>query len=185
MPVTEALTLPLRLADLPARKPVRFEIVPGPDDLARLAADLDLSALRKLRFKGELRPRGKRDWDLEADLGATVVQPCVATLAPVTTRIEETVQRRYIAGMEEPEAEEMEMPEDDREEPLPDILDPGAVMAEALALALPLYPRAEGAEGEMLAAPPGAAPLTDAAMRPFAGLDKLLGGKGKSDTGDA
>lgn len=185
MPQTRSLTLPLRVADLPARKPTRFEIVPDEAQLALLAAELGLSQLRKLRFKGELRPRGKRDWDLAADLGATVVQACIVTLDPVTTRIEEAVLRRYTAGLTPPTGEEVEMPEDDTEEPLPEVIDPGAVMAEALALALPLYPRAEGAQADIQVAPPGAEPLTEAAMRPFAGLDKLIRGKAEGDGGDA
>ncbi len=175
MAKTAARTLPLRLADLPARKPTRFDLAPGPDDLAALAEELGLTALRKLRFRGELRPDGRRDWRLDATLGATVVQPCIVTLDPVTTRIEEPVTRRYISGMEPPAGEETEMPEDDSAEPLPEIVDIGAVMVEALALALPLYPRAEAAAAPAQAAPPGVAPLTDEALRPFAGLDRMLG----------
>ncbi|MCR9151701.1 MAG: DUF177 domain-containing protein [Rhodobacteraceae bacterium] len=185
MPSTAARTLPLRPADLPARKPTRFDLAPGPDDLAALADELGLIALRKLRFRGELRPDGRRDWRLEATLGATVVQPCVVTLEPVTTRIDEAVTRRYLAGMEMPVGEETEMPEDDSAEPLPEVVDIGAVMAEALALALPLYPRAAAAEAPMRAAPPGAAPLTDEALRPFAGLDRLLDRARDDDTGES
>ena len=174
MASTAARSLPLRLADLPARKPTRFDLAPGPDDLAALAAELGLSGLRKLRFKGELRPDGRRDWRLEATLGATVVQPCVVTLDPVTTRIDEPVTRRYLAGMAEPEGEETEMPEDVSAEPLPEVVDIGAVMAEALALALPLYPRAEGAElGETVLTEPGKQALTDQDTKPFAGLAAL------------
>lgn len=187
MPQTAALTLPLRVAGLAARKPTRFDLVPGPDDLAALAEELGISAVRKLRFKGELRPAGRSDWLLEAELGATVVQPCVATLAPVTTRIAETVTRRYIAGLEPPAAEEVEMPEDDSQEPLPEVIDPGAVMVEALMLALPLYPRAAGAAEETVvtAAPPGAAPLDESHRRPFAGLAGLLSRKDDADEGEA
>ncbi len=36
------------------------------------------------------------------------------------------------------------MPEDETQEPLPEIIDIGAVATEALELALPLYPRAPG-----------------------------------------
>jgi hypothetical protein len=47
-------------------------------------------------------------------------------------------------------------------------------MSEALALALPLYPRAPGAEfQEAAASAPGAAPLTRESTRPFAGLADL------------
>ena len=42
---------------------------------------------------------------LEADLGATVVQSCVVTLDPVTTRVEETALRRYTPDIEAAEAE--------------------------------------------------------------------------------
>ena len=45
---------------------------------------------------------------------------------------------------------------------------------EALSLALPLYPRAPGAElGAQVFAPPGAEPLTDDVIKPFAGLAGL------------
>lgn len=186
MPETAALTLPLRVASLAARKPTRFDLVPGPADLALLAEELGLAGLRKLRFRGALRPAGRNDWLLEADLGATVVQSCIATLAPVTTRIEERVTRRYVAGLEPPTAEEVEMPEDDSEEPLPEVIDPGAVMVEALTLSLPLYPRAgEPDETAAAVAPPGVEPLGDSARRPFAGLADLLARKAATDDGTA
>ncbi len=72
-----------------------------------------------------------------------------------------------------PEAEETEMP-DDEIEPLGQFIDPGEVAVEALALALPLYPRAAGAE---LVGDADAEPEPDETRRPFAGLDKLLGAK--------
>ena len=82
--------------------------------------------------------------------------------------------RRYLADMKVPEGDEVEMPEDDTSEPLPEVIDLSEVAAEALALALPEYPRAPGAElGEAVHAAPGVAPLTDAALKPFAGLASL------------
>ena len=61
---------------------------------------------------------------------------------------------------------------------LEDIIDLERVFCEALSLALPDYPRAEGAElASAEFGPPGVTPLTDEAARPFsvlAGLkDKL------------
>ena len=166
---------PFRVADLAARKATRFDLRPDAETRAAIADALGLLSLEKLRIVGEIRPQGGRDWLLEAALGATVTQACVVTLAPVTTRIEETVTRRYLSDMPEPEGEEVEMPEDDSAEPLSDIIDPGAVMIEALTLSLPHYPRAEGAElGESRFAEPGAEPLSDEAMKPFAGLADLL-----------
>ncbi|MGC9420110.1 MAG: YceD family protein, partial [Rhodovulum sp.] len=153
-----------------------------PDGAARdaIAARLGLIALKKLRFEGEFAPEGRCDWRLTGRLGATVVQPCVVTLAPVTTRIDIDVLRSYREEMPPPPAgHEVEMPEDDTEEPLPEVLNLMDVIEEALALALPLYPRAEGAEiAEAIYGPPGAAPMCDEDTRPFAVLARL---KGKQD----
>lgn len=157
-----------------------FDLAPDATARAALAAEFGLLALRKLRFSGRLVAEGKRDWALHAILGATVVQPCVVTAEPVTTRIDDPVTRRYLADLPEPEADEAEIPDDDTLEPLPETLDLAVVMAEALALALPLYPRAPGAAlAQARFAPPGVAPLDDEAAKPLAGLaalrDKLTG----------
>ncbi len=164
-----------RAADLARRTEKPFRIEPDATGRAAMAEALGISAVKKLAFQGRIVPEGKQDWRLEAQLGATVVQPCVVTLAPVTTRIDEPVARRYLARWSEPEpGTETEMPDDDTIEPLGAIIDPAAVMAEALALALPEYPRAEGADlGEAVFTEPGAEPLTDEAAKPFAGLADL------------
>lgn len=164
----------LRIADLSTRGPTTFDLAPDAAARAALAAELGIPEIRKLRFAGTVRPQGGRDWRLEATLGATVVQPCVVTLAPVTTRIDEDVARTYIAGFDMPDGGEAEMPEDDSLEPLPAVLDLSAVLAEALALALPAFPRAEGAAlGEAVYAADGVDPMTDDDAKPLAGLKAL------------
>lgn len=164
----------IAIARLPAGSVVPFAYVPDAAARARLAARLGLLGLKKARLEGQLRPAGGQDWQLDAALGATAVQACVVTLAPVTTRVDVPVERRYTAQLPEDLPGEMEMPEDDSLEPLPDMIDLEAVLTEALALALPDYPRAEGAElGSEVFAPPGQAPLTDAEARPFAVLKAL------------
>lgn len=136
-----------------------------------IARELNLLSLKKLSFRGVVRANGDTDWDLQATLGATVVQPCVITLEPVSTRIDQPVQRRYVKGLKPPDTEEMEMPEDDTLEPLGVEIDPELVMAEALALALPLYPRRDGADLDQTSfAAPGVRPMSDDDVRPFAGL---------------
>lgn len=169
----------IRLAEAPP-KPVAIEIEPDAEARARIADRLGIPALRKLRFAGTLAPAGRRDWLLEADLGATAVQTCVVTLDPVTTRIDERVTRRYLAHMDPaPEGTEVEMPEDDTAEPLPAALDLEEVMVEALALALPPYPRkSDAALGDAVYTEPGQAPMTDEDAKPFAGLSDLLKRKG-------
>jgi uncharacterized metal-binding protein YceD (DUF177 family) len=170
----------------PGRSAVPFELRPDAGDRQALAAALGIDAVRKLRFAGTLEPEGARDWRLEAELGATVVQPCVVTLAPVTTRIDTSVVRRYLADWQEPTAEEAEMPDDDTTEALPERLDLSAVMAEALALALPDYPRAPDAEMETgQFAAPGVDPMTDEDAKPLAGLAALRARMDGETGGDA
>lgn len=161
-------------ARLPTSAPTPFRLTPDPEQTEALARELGLLDLRKLRFEGEIRPQGKHDWHLTATLGATAVQPCSVTLQPVTTRIDAPVERLYLADFRAPSETEAEMPEDDSVEPLPAVIDLREVMAEALALELPDYPRAPDAEpGDATFTPPGAAPLQDEELKPFAGLAAL------------
>jgi uncharacterized metal-binding protein YceD (DUF177 family) len=169
-----ALSHPLRVARLSRAKATDFEITPDTAEREALAGFLDLTALRKLRFAGRVEPAEGGGWDLVAHLGATVVQPCRTTLEPVTTRIEEAVRRRYLPDLAPPEEEEVEIPEDVDIEHLGAVIDPAAVMVEALALALPPFPRAEGAEpGDAVFTEPGRAPLRDEDTKPLAGLAAL------------
>lgn len=165
---------PLRLADLATRKATLFELTPTADERKAIAAELGIIGVKKLRFNGQIAPQGKTDWTMTADLGATVVQECVVTLTPVTTRIDEPLTRSYVADLPEPEASEVEMPEDDTVEPLPATLDLAQVMIEALTLALPPYPRTDGADlGEAVFTAPGVVPMRDEDAKPFAGLQSL------------
>lgn len=179
--MADPLTLPFVVRALPPKKPVRFDLNPDAATRAAIAAALEISAVDALSFKGELRPVGRRDIVLEGRLVAAVVQPCGITLEPVRTAITEPVTRRYQADWVMPEAAEVEMPEDDTTEALPEVIDAGVVAVEALALALPLYPRAPGAAlGEAAFQEPGVAPLGDADLKPFAGLAALRDKLGKS-----
>ncbi len=182
--MTEALPPPslspaalcLRTAALSHRKATRFRWQPDAAERAALAEVLGLTSIARLAFHGEIRPEGRDDFRLEGEIDADLVQPCVITLAPVPAQIREPVLRRYQADFQAPSGEEVEMPEDDSLEPLPATLDLKAVAAEALALALPPYPRAEGAAlGEAVYAEPGVAPLRDRDLSPFAGLAGLVG----------
>lgn len=165
-----------RVSTLKASLEHPFDIGPEPEDLTGIALELGLLDLRKLRFKGKIVPDGDADWRVEAALGATVVQPCVVTLEPVTTRIDERVTRRFLRHMPKPtpETDEIEMPEDETIEPLGEVIDLYAVLQEALALALPPYPKCPDAELKQTGfAAPGTTPLADDDVKPFAGLASL------------
>ncbi|MEI4261919.1 YceD family protein [Roseovarius sp. D0-M9] len=170
----------LRVAELPKGTTLNFDIVPDAQMRGQMAEELGVLGLRKVAFRGTLAPSGRRDWQLSAQLGATASQECVVTLEPVTTRIDNAVQRRFLADMPraaelEPTPEDgVEMPEDDTKEPLGEVIDLARILIEALALALPDYPRKDGSgPAGAIAAPPGQAPLDDDAIKPFAGLAAL------------
>ena len=175
-----------RVADLPQNQPTKFEIIPNKETLAALAAELDLQDLRKVRFKGEISGFGKADWQLNARLGATVVQSCVVTLEPVTTRIEVDIQRRFVSTIELPEEVdgEVEMPEDENAELLGTHIDVETGSGRGprpQPSALPAGRRCCEIS-ESVFTEPGKKAMTDEDTRPFAGLaslrDKLAGSDG-------
>lgn len=176
MSTTHTRLTPVSVGKLSPKAPFSFDLQPRDDDLLALRDELSLLGLRKLRLQGEITADGATDWALHARLGATVVQPCVATLEPVTTRIEENVTRRFLKDWpnEEDLGEEIEMPEDDSVERLSDAIDLYGVLREALSLSLPTYPRADGATAEMTEArPEGAAPITSIDEDAFSALSDL------------
>lgn len=177
----------LETSALARRKKTQFNFRLDNAQLKALESALDLSALRKVSFAGNIGPAGRHDWVMAAELGATAVQPCTITLEPVTTRVQSELTRRFVAELPESskEIEEDEfggtaMLEDDTLEPLGREIDLWHILQEALALELPDYPKAEGAElGTLNVTEPGKTALDDADLKPFAGLaglkDKLEG----------
>lgn len=175
-------TLPTRLStrSLSHRKPTRFRWQADAGARAAMARALDLQSVESLTLEGEILPDGRNDFRLLAQLKATAVQSCVVTLAPVPAAVDAPVLRRYLSDLPEPTGDEVEIPEDDSQEPLPETIDLEAIAAEALALALPDYPRAPGAElGEAVYSEEGVAPLRDADLNPFAALAGLLKPEGE------
>jgi uncharacterized metal-binding protein YceD (DUF177 family) len=156
-----------------------FDIAPTPAEAAAIARLLGARDIRKLRFKGALSRLPKGGWRLEATLGATAVQTCVVTLDPVTTRVDQPVTRTFLPAAATASAEVVVDLDDDEIEPLGDRIDLGLVAIEALALALPNYPRRPGATlGPASAAGHGVAPLDEAELKPFAALAALRGKSG-------
>ena len=164
----------LRVSQLSPRQPNRIDLTPDEPARERIAAELGLTAPPQARLTATITAAPNDAWLLEGRITARVQQPCVVTLAPVRTDIDEPVRRLYSPHAATPEGDEVEMP-DDEIEPLGQAIDAGEVLVEALALALPPYPRAEGAE-----LPETANDRDDeenAARRPFQGLADLLGRK--------
>ena len=154
-----------------------FDIAPTPGETPAIARLLGAEAVRKLRFSGRLSPLDEGGWGLDGMLGATVVQTCVVTLEPVTTRVDQAIRRRFLPGPGSGlRAAELvvDPDEDDEIEPLGERIDLGLVAIEALALALPAYPRKDGA---VLATAPADTAGEDE-PKPFAALAALRGKMG-------
>jgi len=153
-----------------------FDIAPTDAEAVALARLLGANTVRKVRFVGRLEPAGRGGWRLEGRLGATVVQPCVVTLEPVTTRIDQPVRRTWLPGAGAPPAAEvvLDADADDEPDPLGERIDLGLVATEALALAVPAYPRKPGA-----ALRPSGDEADDERPRPFAALAALRGKLGE------
>lgn len=178
---------PMPASQLLARKRTHVRFEPDAAERAAIARALDLIDLPAFRFEGEFRPENRGDLVLDGTIEAQAVQACIVTLAPVPARIREPVLRRYLADWQDPEGEEAEIPADDTIEPLTGQIDPAAVAIEALALALPEYPRAKGAALGAQEFPPEGAPDEEAPAKPLAGLARLLAARDKAagpeDTG--
>lgn len=165
----------LPVADMPSGREISFDLVFDKDQLLEARGKLDILDVQKMRFTGTLVPRGRKDWKLEATIGASVTQACVVTLEPVKTRIDDTVSRIFVTNWEEPDADSVvEMQEDVNEDPLGTEVDLEAIAIESVALAMPDYPRSQNAAlEEAVFTEPGVTPMTDEGAKPFAGLAAL------------
>lgn len=184
------LSRPLSPADLATARSGGLTLAGAAEaaERAALAEALRLLSLDALSYEARLTRYREDGWRLEGVLRARLAQACIITLEPVPAEIEEPFERLWRpeealaaaaerAGGADPEddwAAARTLDEAPEEEPTPDPIDLGPVLAETLSLALDPYPRAPGVRFEgALHGPPGAAPLTDAAVNPFAALEAL------------
>lgn len=166
---------PVALSEIPGDGTFEFDLHPDAAVLVQLAGLFDATSVAKLRFKGTLGYDAFNRLEMQSTLGVTVTQTCVVTLKPVKTRIDETIRRFFMRdyGIDDGEYE-IKADGDEDLELLSDPIDLGVIATEAIALALPTYPRAEGAELEAAQfAAPGIAPLKPEDMKPFASLAAL------------
>lgn len=134
------------LRELPARgKTFRFEATEG--ERIAVARRLGLIGIENLKASLTVTPAGSGAL-ARGRFEATVIQQCVVTLEPVSSRIEGEIEQRFEPGGGEPEAAEIIF--DPLAEEPPELLCNGAaelgeLVVENLALALDPYPRAPGA----------------------------------------
>lgn len=165
----------LVISELSQNKPFRFDLRWEADDVASYLDDLELRALSKLSIKGQIVAEGGKDWRLIATVGASAVQGCVVTLDDVKTRLDVEIERRYLKDFEKYDAEITSEEDLDTEtEEVPAEINLLDLALETVTLNLDDFPRKDGQElDNVLAAPEGVVPLTDDAVKPFAGLAAL------------
>ncbi len=154
----------------------------SPEERGAIAARFDLPGVEALSWEIDSTPwrSGVR---LSGRVRARVVQECIVTLDPVPAEIDETFERGFLPFddlySEDSPGSEHEIVADadlgDIPESLTDPLDIGDVVAEELGVALDPYPRKAGLDEDLryTAQPEGIAPLTEADVKPFAGLADL------------
>lgn len=156
----------------------------SPDRIERegLARQLQIPAVHGLSAQVRIVPDPAQagHFLLKGQFEAEVEQTCVVSLEPVRQHVGESFVRRFApaaesggpaVGEDEDEAEWLDPEAEDPPDPLDDgMIDAGAVVAEALALALDPYPRKPGA-----GFPQGYRPDPDGneKISPFAVLAKL------------
>lgn len=165
----------VRVSSLNNTVDFKFDDVPTEDETNEMAALFDVVSIRKMRFQGVIAPFEDNGWLLEGKLGVSVSQNCVVTLERVRTRLDLDI-RRIFTPMAAPDENEitLDASHNDEIEPLGKEIDLGLVAMEALALAIPEYPRVEGAElPESSFSPPETSDIEEEAPKPFAGLAAL------------
>ncbi|OUS06875.1 hypothetical protein A9Q96_08925 [Rhodobacterales bacterium 52_120_T64] len=165
----------LKVSSLNNTADFEFDEVPTENETDEMATLFDVVSIRKMRFAGSISPHEDAGWLLEGKLGATVSQNCVVTLERVRTRLDLDV-RRIFTPMADPDENEitLDASHNDELEPLGKEIDLGLVAMEALVLAIPEYPRVEGAElPESVFSPPDTADIEGEAPKAFASLAAL------------
>ena len=164
----------IAIAALSLKQPNPFLFMPRRGAAAKMAAEIGAIEIKKLRFAGVVVSTGTSNWQLAGQLGATVIQECVVSLAPVKTRLDVKVVRDFsteeTAGTTRAYAP---VPNFDIEVVARSI-DLASVAREALLLELPIYPKIEGAEVKPSNFSGGSEQeLRDDGRRPFASLSEL------------
>lgn len=159
---------PIRVAALESALEITREIEADESERAALAARLELVRLDSLVVEVTLRRKaGKALIRVNGHLLADVVQSCVATMAPVPGRVDQTFDEIFA-----PEGYDLgEYAEDDDRPEYFDghEIDIGELSAQILSLFLDPYPRAPDVEPA-----PGDEDSVSERRRPFAGLGEML-----------
>jgi uncharacterized metal-binding protein YceD (DUF177 family) len=146
----------------------------SPEERAALARRFGLLGLERLEAHFHLHPEAN-SWLATGTLGADLAQACVATGEPVPAHIEAPFSVRFVRDLASPEAEEIELSDEDCDliELDGERIDMGETVAQSLALNLDPYPRAPDADTRLKEL----GVLSEEDAGPFAALKGLKLGK--------
>ena len=169
----------VRFSEINQSKPFDFHLMLSNQKVAELVKRLDLLSIKKVSLVGVLSPLSINEWSLKAELRATVKQKCVISFKPVQTIVCETINRTFSPSalqntFEADDDGTSPVIFDDTLHELNDEIDLTEMIFEELTLILPLYPKFEDVElGSYSVTEPGAKPLTEENIKPFAQLSEL------------
>ena len=169
----------VRFSEINQSKPFDFNLALSNQKVAELIKRLDLLSIKKVSLVGKLSPLSINEWSLKAELRATVKQKCVISFKPVKTIVCETINRTFSPSalqntFEVDDDGSSPVIFDDTLQELNEYIDLAEIIFEELILILPLYPKIEGAElGSYSVTEPGANPLNEENIKPFAKLSEL------------
>ena len=170
----------IRFSEINQAKSFVFNLTLSSEKAINLIARLDLINLKKVSLVGKLSPLSSKEWSLKAELRATVKQRCVISFKPVQTIINEIINRTFSPlalqnnSINHNDDGFSPVTFDDSLQEFSDEIDLAEIIFEELLLILPLYPKFEDAElGVFTVTEPGAEPLNNEKLKPFAQLSEL------------
>lgn len=160
-----------RLNEIPAGG-LRTTRSATPEECAELARQLPLVSCEALTVKYVIKPSGRDGYAMTGNVIAEVTQSCVVTLEPVSARLEEPLDCKFVPAAFIPteQTEEEELSSLEELEPMEGgFLNVGRVVVEVISTGLDPYPRRPDAEWET----DDAARADFAASGPFSALAGL------------
>lgn len=173
VPPPPEFSRPIRLNEIGDGSRVR-SLVADPAERAALARRFRLVSLDRLEAELTILPEAA-SWLMSGTLRAELAQPCVATGEPVPARLEVPFSVRFVRDLDTPEAEEIELSDEDCDLVAleGEKIDMGETVAQSLALNLDPYPRAPDADARLREL----GVLSEEDAGPFAALKGLKLGK--------
>ncbi len=183
--MSDELNFPISISKLPPASetlilPVNQKV------LKRVAEECDVLEFNKLEAKFRFKRWRKHGLTVLCDFRAEIQQECIATLEPVSSSLNESIERQFLpersSDYKAPEIIDGEMILDPEANDLPDILETDQInlwdiLIEELLLVIDLFPRAEAIEQDTQAIVEASDKPSGQTNKPFSDLKSLITNK--------